>query len=168
MKKYVFDPYDPLFKTLFIKEKTRILQIKNILQVEHVGSTAIEGLGGKGIIDIAILADKKDLITVSKDLQNLGYEFRPQFSEEDRLYFVIDLSDPKREKRRYHIHLTCRESPIFTDLIRFRDYLISHPEEKERYAAIKKKATENQLEGEAYRAIKDPYIKKILEKLRQK
>lgn len=67
MLKYVFRPYDPIFPKLFIKEKNRLKKfLGRTVLIEHVGSTAIPGLGGKGIIDIAIAApDKNDLLNVS-------------------------------------------------------------------------------------------------------
>ncbi len=107
MKKYVFKPYSKIFPELFEKEKERILAyIKGLLIIEHVGSTAIANLGGKGIIDIAIAVNKKDIDFLSKQLQDLGYEYRPTFSTQDRLYFIIYQSDSEEEARRYHIHLT--------------------------------------------------------------
>ena len=164
MKKYVFDPYDHIFPILFEKEKKRILaQINKALHIEHVGSTAVPGLGGKGIIDIAILAKKNDMAEISRALQRvLGYEFRPSFSTSDRLYFVIYLPDPKKKTRRYHIHLTHPDSPIWQELIGVRDYLKHHPDAVKEYAKIKQQAVQNQQEGEAYRKIKDPFLKKIL------
>lgn len=47
------------------------------------------GLGGKGIIDIAIATNKENMEAVSKHLQKLGYEFRPTFTTSDRFYFII-------------------------------------------------------------------------------
>lgn len=49
-------------------------------------------------------ADHRKII--SKQIQSLGYEFRPNFSTSDRFYFIIYLPDPEEETRRYHIHLT--------------------------------------------------------------
>lgn len=163
MNKYIFDPYDEIFPSLFQKEKERILShVSNILLIEHVGSTAVPGLGGKGIIDIAILAAKDDMASVSSSLQNIGYEFRPSFSTPDRLYFVANLADPKKGIRRYHIHLTHSDSPVWKELIGLRDYLICHPEAQREYATIKEKAVQNGIEGEEYRRIKDPFLKKVL------
>jgi len=55
VKKYVFKAYSPIFPKLFEKEKDRIKKIlgENDL-IEHVGSTAVPGLGGKEINDIYI------------------------------------------------------------------------------------------------------------------
>lgn len=163
MKKYVFKPYSKSFPKLFEKEKQRILShIKDIL-IEHVGSTAIPHLGGKGIIDIAIAVDQKKFDSISKQLQELGYEFRVKGSTSDRLYFRADLPDPEEGERRYHIHLTYPESKDWKDLILFRDYLRNHPEEAAHYAELKQKAAqEANGDGEKYRKFKESIFKKIL------
>jgi GrpB-like predicted nucleotidyltransferase (UPF0157 family) len=120
-----------------------------------VGSTAIPGLGGKGIIDIAIAVDKAGMEEVKSRLQELGYEFRPSFSTPDRFYFIIYLSDPEEESRRYHIHLTYPENGEWKELIGFRDYLRHHPEELQEYAELKKQAAlEANHEGDRYRKLK--------------
>jgi GrpB-like predicted nucleotidyltransferase (UPF0157 family) len=166
MKKYVFKPYSNAFPILFDQEKQRLTShLKGALKIEHVGSTAIPQLGGKGIIDIAIAVDKKEMDSISKQLQELGYEFRPSFSTPDRLYFIIYLPDPEEDKRRYHIHLTYPESQDWKDLIFLRDYLRSHPEEAKKYGELKEKAANASNEvGEKYRMLKDPLIREILEK----
>lgn len=79
MKKYVFRPYSPLFLELFLKEKSRIAS--NIpAWIEQIGSTAVPGLGGKGVIDIGISVDQKNMDAISIQLQSIGYEFKPLFS----------------------------------------------------------------------------------------
>lgn len=99
MKKYTFKPYSKIFPELFLKEKRRIAShIKSILAIEHIGSTSVPNLGGKGIIDIAIAVPKHDMDAVREQLQKLGYEFRPTFSTPDRSYFIIYLPDPEEGK----------------------------------------------------------------------
>lgn len=163
MSKYVFKPYSKIFPKLFEEEKKRIeTHLKNARAIEHVGSTAIPGLGGKGIIDIAIAVEKAWVKESAKKLQQMGYEFRPSFSTDDRLYFIIYLPDPEEEKRRYHIHLTYLESSVWKELIDFRDYLQTHPKEVEEYANIKKQAArEANHAGEKYRKLKEPFFKKV-------
>jgi GrpB-like predicted nucleotidyltransferase (UPF0157 family) len=165
--KYVFKPYSNLFPSLFSKEKERIAlhfpQASSIV-IEHVGSTAIPGLGGKGIIDIAIAVDKSCMEEVCSKLQELGYEYRPSFSTPDRFYFVIYLPDPEEGSRRYHIHLTYHLSEEWKNLIGFRDYLRHHPEELQEYAELKKQAAfEANNEGDRYRKVKKPIFEKIKE-----
>lgn len=163
-QKYVYKPYNELFSKLFIEEKTRLLSAlnKESIAIEHIGSTAVPGLGGKGIIDIAIAVNKQELNSVSKQLQSLGYEFRPTFSTPDRLYFIIYLPDPEEKTRRYHIHLTYPENSEWKEFIGFRDYLRSHPNETQEYAETKKQAAlEANQDGEKYRKLKEPIFKKI-------
>ena len=77
MKKYLFKPYSKIFPDLFEREKERISShIKEDLVIEHVGSTAVPGLGGKGIIDIAIAVSKKEMESVSKQLQIVVDDFQ--------------------------------------------------------------------------------------------
>lgn len=83
-----------------------ILELGTTVIIEHVGSTAVPGLQGKGIIDITIAVDKQDLKMISQQLQDLCYEFRPALSSPDRLYFITLLPDTDEETRRYHVHLT--------------------------------------------------------------
>jgi GrpB-like predicted nucleotidyltransferase (UPF0157 family) len=77
MKRYTFKPYSSLYPFLFEQEKNRILsQLKKTVTIEHVGNTAIVGLGGKGIIDIAIGVEKLNMEESVQELQKLGYELR--------------------------------------------------------------------------------------------
>lgn len=162
-QKYVYKPYSAAFPDLFKKEKERISSsLTNALAIEHVGSTAIPSLGGKGIIDIAISVHKKEMEQASNILQKLGYQYRPTFSTPERFYFIAYLPDLEEGTRRYHIHLTYPFSKEWNELIGFRDYLRAHPEAAEEYANIKKQAAAvaNQ-DGEQYRKMKEPIFKKI-------
>lgn len=164
MKKYVFKVYNPSFPTLFENEKKRILShIDVAMPIEHVGSTAVPGLGGKGIIDIAIAASREDIEHVSQLLQEMGYVLQPKYSTPERLYFNADLPDPEEKTRRYHIHLTYQKSSEWKNFIAFRDRLRSHPAEAKEYGALKEKAAADANgEGEKYRKLKEPMIQKVL------
>lgn len=163
MNKYVFRPYSILFPDLFLKEKLRIAShIQKDALIEHIGSTAIPGLGGKGVIDIGIAVDRKDMESVSKQLQSIGYEFRHNFSTPNRFYLITFLPDDEEPCRRYHIHLTFPEHKEWKELLGFRDHLINHPEDQQEYAALKKQsAQESEGHGERYRDLKEPFIDKI-------
>ena len=166
MQKYVFKPYNDLFINLFESEKRRVQgEIKEKIKIEHVGSTAIVGLAGKGIIDITIACSRKDMKVVSKELQKIGYEFRPTASTPERFFHRIDLPDTLEQLRRYHVHLTYFDSLDWQEHIKFRDYLRDHKEEREKYAELKKVAAELVNEdGEKYRKMKAPMIQEIIKK----
>ena len=164
MRKYIFKPYSKSFPQLFLKEKQRIFShLKEDLQIEHVGSSAVPGLAGKGIIDIAIATEKKDQI-VNK-LQELGYDFRLEYSTESRFFFKIQRPDLEEGKRTYHIHVMSSKSKEWLDVLFFRDYLKDHPQDAKRYADLKERASlEAHEHGEKYRKLKDPFIQEILQK----
>lgn len=162
-QKYFYKPYSKIFSGLFLKEKERIsFFLKNALAIEHIGSTAIPHLGGKGIIDIAIVVAKEEMEYSCNILQKLGYEFRLSFSTADRFYLIAYLANPEEGSRRYHIHLTYPSSKDWKELIGFRDYLRAHPETVEKYATLKKHAaTVANQNGEQYRKMKEPIFQKI-------
>lgn len=168
MKKYVFRPYSTLFPELFLKEKARIAPHINLdAIIEHIGSTAVPGLGGKGIIDIGIAVDRKEIESVSLALQAIGYKFRPVFSTADRLYFITYLPDAEEPNRRYHIHLTYLENKEWKEFLGFRNYLIDHPNDLKEYADLKEKAAlDSDGQGEKYRDLKEPLINKIKNNLK--
>ena len=163
MGKYTFKPYSDSFPLLFSKEKERIApHLPSSASIEHVGSTSVPGLGGKGIIDIAIAVDKDMMEEAKNRLQELEYEFRPSFSTPDRFYFIIYLPDPEEGSRRYHVHLTYPESKEWRELTGFRDFLLSNPDALQEYAELKKKAAvEASQDGEKYRKAKEPMFQKF-------
>ncbi len=164
MNKYVFKPYNRIFPELFLLEKERIADhVPLVMRIEHVGSTAVPNLGGKGIIDIAIAAKKDDFETISAQLKNIGYEFRPQWSTPERLYFKTQLPDPEEKSRIYHLHLMSPEHKEWTEMLTFRDYLRDHPEAASEYAEVKRKAAiEADNEGAKYRKLKEHILKKMI------
>lgn len=163
MGKYTFKPYSDSFPLLFSQEKERIApHLPSLASIEHVGSTAVPGLGGKGIIDIAIAVDKAMMEEAKNRLQELGYEFRPSFSTPDRFYFIIYLPDPEEEIRRYHVHLTYPEGKEWKELTGFRDFLLSNPDALQEYVELKKKAAIEAVQnGEKYRKMKEPMFQKF-------
>ena len=166
-KKYVFKPYDPNFPRLFLEESKRIQNASaGVLTIEHVGSTAVEGLSGKGIIDILIVVPKLKIENTLKLLQSLSYEFRKDYSEEDRLFFRTDLPDAHEGSRTYHVHLTFSKSNTHYALVRFRDYLKKHPDARLKYARMKQAAAQQaQGKGEVYRKAKAHFFATLPEKL---
>ena len=126
MQKYVFRKYNPEYRIFFTSEKKNIAKaLGSIAKIEHIGSTAIPGLGGKGILDIVVGVSKSKLLEAKKKLENAGYEFREKASCPERLFFRIDYSY-KNRKRRIHIHLTKFNSQSWKEFIGFRYYLLKH------------------------------------------
>lgn len=164
-KKYKFKSYNKKFLLLYNKEKQKLQRFlpKNA-KIEHIGSTAIPNLGGKGIIDIAIAVQKRQLNKIKRELENNKYEFIKSGRDKDRMFFQKNYIYNKKI-RRVHIQLTYQNSNCWKKAIAFRNYLINHPNDVKKYAKIKRTASELCPEkGITYREYKKEFIDKILNK----
>ena len=97
--------YDHTWPKLYEDEKNRILKVigQKVVDIEHIGSTSIPGLGAKPIIDI--MAGLRGLLDADKclpPLSEIGYIYeRPQTEEVDWYYCLW-----KRMYRAgYNLHL---------------------------------------------------------------
>ncbi|MDO8467808.1 MAG: GrpB family protein [Nanoarchaeota archaeon] len=165
MGKYIFKSYDSHFKKLFSKEKSKLKKIlPNNTKIEHVGSTAVTGLGGKGIIDIAIKTPRNKLNQFMNKLERLGYVHTSEHQPNNKRIFFQKIIRYKGKERRIHIHLTLDED-FLESFIVVRDYLRSHDKECKKYAKIKKEAVKYAKgEGKKYREYKDKFLKDLLSK----
>lgn len=128
---------------------------------EHIGSTAIEGIPAKPIIDILAvvedLGEAKDLVPI---LEKHGYEYRSK-DVEGRLFFARG----PRMNRTIYLSITERGSDFYEEKIAFRDYLRAHPEAAEQYTVVKKRlAEEHPKNREKYTAEKGDVIQNILDR----
>ncbi|MFO7711144.1 MAG: trehalase family glycosidase [Candidatus Woesearchaeota archaeon] len=140
-----FYEYEENYPEIFSQQKQKIQDMLGPVQIEHVGSTAVPGLGGKGIIDIMV--GVCDIGKAKAKLQQI-YEFVHERPE--RLLF---------RTQGVHLHLTKQRSREWKDTLAFRDHLLSNPDAVEEYVRIKK---ETQGDKELYRNRKKPFIEEIL------
>ncbi len=166
MKKYVFKKYSSEYRDFFNLEKRRIIKILDSNpKIEHVGSTAIFNLGGKGIVDIAIGVSRLKLMNAKNKLEEANYKFSERASCPERLFLKADYPY-NNEKRRVHVHLMEFNSQNWQEIIGFRDYLLKNPDVVKKYIEIKKEAIKKSLgDGKKYRKYKEKFIKNILDKI---
>jgi GrpB-like predicted nucleotidyltransferase (UPF0157 family) len=163
VEKYVFRKYDARYRTFFEMEKAKLADILRAAIIEHVGSTAVPGLGGKGILDIALAVPKKGLQSAERALREAGYEFRAKASTPERLFFRRDYAEG-RKVRRVHLHLMRLGSRDLKEQIAFRDFLMDHPDSARRYAEVKKEAAKmSKGDGDFYNAYKKRFIEDAIE-----
>lgn len=164
-------PYSSFFPTVFKKEKVRILKEIKKSRIEHIGSTAVPNLDGKGYIDLMVCTPKKEMIKAKIILEKkLGYEYKKDVSiKGERLFFKKIAPSEYSKETFYHLHLTYPNSKDYKQAISFRDFLISNPKYVNIYSSIKKEASKEAQKGKnrkeariIYKKIKDPLIKKIL------
>ena len=148
------------FPRLFEKEKALIANSLKEAEIHHVGSTAVKGLAGKGIIDIMMAVTSwKNEEEVVKKLRQLGFSHvHPKKKGE------IFLSTRKRTAiGDFHIHLVKKGSMAYADLLAFRDYMRKHPERVRELSELKyfwwKEAKEDR---KKYGRFKGQHVKEIL------
>jgi GrpB-like predicted nucleotidyltransferase (UPF0157 family) len=105
-----------------------------IIAIEHVGSTSVPGLPAKPIIDIDLLIeDTADESRYVPALQTLGYRL---VLREPWWYGHRMLVSPAED---VHLHIWPREAPEPIRHRLFRDWLRTHPEDRDLYAATKRR-----------------------------
>ena len=165
MSKYSFKPYNPLSPELFQNEKDLLFNLLgSSVQIEHIGSTAVPGLGGKGIIDIAVGVSRHQMQNILTKVSAAGYEYKPAGGDENRLFFLKEGSTEENVQV-YHLHIIDIDSSEWNKNIKFRDWLKSHPEDVKKYAEAKRLASQvDDVDKEKYMMVKEPVIKEILQK----
>ncbi|PYZ95695.1 hypothetical protein CR205_18440 [Alteribacter lacisalsi] len=129
-------PYDPTWKEAFEKEEKRLNRIfgKTARGIHHIGSTSVEGLNAKPIIDILIeVANMENADRCTEEMGMAGYTAKGENGIPGRRYFYKG----EGNERSHHVHVFEEGSDQVITHLAFRDYLRKHPEEKRRYAALK-------------------------------
>ena len=158
MIKYKFIEYNKNYPGLFEKERARLKKIFVDAKIEHVGSTSVKGLGGKGIIDVLICVPKNKMLSVKEKLIKRGYKFSLTGGDKERLFFYKDYGF--FNKRRVHLHLTYLDSKTSREMIKFKNKLNENKRLREEYERIKIKALSLNKEKKEYRDFKEKFIKK--------
>jgi GrpB-like predicted nucleotidyltransferase (UPF0157 family)/mannose-6-phosphate isomerase-like protein (cupin superfamily) len=106
--------------------------------VEHIGSTAVPGCAGKGIVDLMVLYEPGRLAEVREGLDALGFERqsgRDPFPEER----PMRLGSIEYDGTRFllHAHVIALDSPEVAELRTFRDRLRGEPMLLGKYVRLK-------------------------------
>lgn len=81
--------YNKDYPKLYEIEKKLLVNIlkDNLVEIYHIGSTSVEGLKSKPIIDILITVNSlNDVDSHKKDFVNIGYEYMGEFGIKGRRY----------------------------------------------------------------------------------
>ena len=133
-----FRAYDPEVTGIARLLRDAVSSVEPQLQVEHIGSTAVPGCGGKGIIDLAILYPGGLLARAKAVLDGLGFQKQggPEPFPEDRPMRVGCVEHAGRPIR-IHAHVIALGSEEHGELVWFRDTLRRDPALRQRYEARK-------------------------------
>ncbi|HVS05306.1 MAG TPA: GrpB family protein [Candidatus Dormibacteraeota bacterium] len=126
--------YDPGWPDRFRREAERIRAVlgDRVLQLEHVGSTAVPGLSAKPIIDLLlVLENSADEPAYVPAMETAGYVLRirePEWNEH-RLFKGPDTN--------INLHVFSSGCPEIERMLAFRNWLRINPSDRELYARTK-------------------------------
>ncbi len=158
-------PYDPLFPEA-AREVIRLIAAQDpLLTTEHVGSTAVPGCDGKGVLDLLVMYEPGALECAKAALAGLGFQKQTGRDPwpEDRPMRVGSL---EFEGKRFaiHAHVIARGSAEALELLRFRDRLRSDPELRAAYVARKREIIRAGVaDSLEYSVIKGTFVRETLE-----
>ena len=161
-KKVVVLPYDRIWKSDFEEIKREIEGAIGDLMIgiEHVGSTSVEGMSAKPVIDIdVIIKDYAVFDAVVRRLEAIGYVHEGNLGIKDREAFKYS---NKPHLQQHHLYVCPQQSEELHRHIAFRDFLTKNPEAVKKYSAVKEKAAQLFPDNiEKYIAYKSPCIEEL-------
>ncbi len=134
------------------------------IAIEHVGSTSVEGLAAKPILDIdVVIASRDDLPAVEERLAGIGFRHDDDGDIPGREVFRRTFEDAFMA---YHLYVCARDSEELARHLAFRGWLRAHPEDRDAYGRLKAAlAAAHPRDIEAYMAGKHAWIRATLARI---
>ena len=131
-------PYSSQWPSLFEAERAALVSVfpTSAFRIEHIGSTAVVGLGAKPIIDVLIGANSLAEIEARiPAAEALGYQYMPEHEAvlPQRRFFAKPVIRPKL----FHVHAVAMDSRFFAEHLCFRDTLRADPRLAAEYFSLK-------------------------------
>jgi biotin-[acetyl-CoA-carboxylase] ligase BirA-like protein len=170
-RKIVIADYDPNWPEVYSREAERILgSLREVLRLEHIGSTSVPGLAAKPVIDILLeVENSADEHAYLTQLQSIGYHLKirePNWHEHRMLVTPAILSPVPFVS--VNLHIYSQHCPEITRVLLFRDWLRTNPADRELYATVKRELAKQQWKSvDAYAEAKTTVIEKIMQRAQQ-
>lgn len=155
------EEYNPKWKDMYLEEEKKLKEMFGdlALAIEHIGSTSIEGLSAKPIIDIAV--GVRHLSDFDKVKEKFMVE--PYSVKEDSTEGEILVRKGNEDNRTHFIHVMEPDSKRYIESILFRDYLRKNIWALEKYEELKKDlAVKYADDRKKYTASKNEFINEII------
>jgi GrpB-like predicted nucleotidyltransferase (UPF0157 family) len=142
--------YDPRWPAAFEAEQQRIHAVLaglGLVDIQHIGSTSIAPLPSKNIVDLAVAVQALPCTEAqTAALTGLGYQaYGPSPIDPDFSWFW---RIEEGGQGAFVVHVCGAQSPWFSHLIHFRDFMRAFPEERQRYEALKRELA--QMPGQSW------------------
>lgn len=160
----VYRPYDARFPAVARRVAKLIGERMPAARVEHIGSTAIPGCAGKGIVDLTLVYAPGQLVAARDTLDGLGFQRQvglDPFPEERPMR--VGTLEHDGATFRLHVHVVASDAPEVTEHMRFRDRLCADPALVEEYMASKRAALSNGgVNNIDYNLAKEPFMHRVI------
>jgi GrpB-like predicted nucleotidyltransferase (UPF0157 family) len=155
-------PYSGRWPEMFRAERDGLLSRFGdaMLDVQHVGSTAVPGLVAKPIVDIAAAVQSICLVhNCVPSLEGLGYSY---FGDRDG-HAVHFFAKGPEDRRTCYLHILEVANPRWASYLAFRDLLRSDAQARAEYEELKiELAKRNPSNRRAYTEAKSAFISGML------
>lgn len=134
---------------------------KLLTGIEHIGSTAVEGLIAKPIIDMLLgLSDfERDAALLVRLMVEAGYRYNNTY---EHIMPYRRFFQHNNHNLSYNIHAVAFESEFWTRHLLFRNYLRQFPDKRDLYAAHKITLAEQEWDDTgAYANAKTSFIRQL-------
>jgi GrpB-like predicted nucleotidyltransferase (UPF0157 family) len=155
--------YDPAYPKVVARLEQAIHSVLSDVNIEHVGSTSVPGLGGRGTLDVVLLSEQPDQVAIISALEQVGFADFPYGAARPALTSTVTF-----EGRDYAVllYLLPPTNEYVRGWLQFRDFMRQHPEEVDRYDAIKRAAVaEGKTAPWTYQQAKTPYLVELTERI---
>ena len=138
-KRVVVEKWNPQWKYEYEKIVASLGKdiIYNSIKIEHVGSTSVEGLSAKPIIDLDIVIENDNFEIIKRLLNDKGYKHEGDLGIEGREAFSYS---GKEELMTHHLYVCPKDSKELFKHITFRDFLKNNPALASEYSKVKEQA----------------------------
>lgn len=157
------EPHRPEWETAAQEMMAAIKRIgkEDILDAQHIGSTSIQGICAKPIVDIVVGVRSFDRMLKHNDaLLQEGIVYRGTDHPGQHLYVA---GDWKNDIHTHYIHVVLWGQEAWNNYINLRDYLNTHADKAKEYSALKARlAKEHPEDRMAYTNGKSEWLETIL------
>jgi GrpB-like predicted nucleotidyltransferase (UPF0157 family) len=134
---------------------------------EHIGSSAVPGLAGKGTVDLLLPTPATDIPAVTEDLLALGFQRQAVATAFPPTRPMLQgIIRHEGTSFRVHVHVVPASSPEVASLRGFRDALLADPGLRQEYARLKRSIVDSgTVDSVAFSKAKHAWIVAALERL---
>lgn len=148
---------------MYEKEAVKLRKIfrSEITEIYHIGSTSVDGLIAKPVIDIMpVVRDVNRIDDYNTEMIDIGYEPKGENGLPGRRFF-----QKGGDERTHHIHFYEMGNTEIERHLAFRNYLRTHPDALKKYGSLKKELSQRfSRDIEAYISGKEQLVSEIEKK----